>query len=74
MFIIINILKGLHMDARLEAISDACREINRNLFLLQGDYRDAEMVEALDSAAIAINQFESEQMHAIRVLLEGRDR
>ena len=60
------------MDARLDAISGACHEINRNLLLLQGDYRDAEMVEALDSAVIAINQFECDQMHTIRVLLEDK--
>ena len=59
------------MDAKLDAISDACREINRNLFLLQGDYREADVVDAVEAAVEAINQFEYDQMHAIRVLLEG---
>ena len=59
------------MDARLNEISDACHEINRNLLLLQGDCREAEIIDALEAAVEAINQFEYDQVHAIRVLLEG---
>ena len=55
------------MDVRLEAITDAIQEIYRNLFLLQGNnpYGDA-IQDALD----ALNQFEGEDMHKVRICME----
>jgi len=61
------------MDGKLAAISNACCEINRNLLLLQRAGCSSEMGEALNSAVEAINQFETEEMHALRVILEDNN-
>lgn len=58
------------MDKRLDDISIAIREINRNLFLLQGDIHTSEKSQILESALKAINNFEKLQMHAVRCVLE----
>ncbi len=58
------------MDA-LENISDAVKDINRNLLLLQGDSRSVILDRTLEKAIKVISNFEFNEMHDIRTMVEG---
>ena len=60
------------MDDRLTAISEAIKDINRNLILLQGDTKDTEQFRAIEEAMEVINSFEAGEMHNIRQGLESK--
>jgi len=61
---------GLGMDSRLQAISDSVHDINKNLFLLQGDvFAHSNILEA---AVKSINEFEAEAIHLVRQAMEGK--
>jgi hypothetical protein len=58
------------MDPRLQAISEATHNINRNLLLLQGECNDVQTHLALDQAVTDINSFEANTMHDVRKQME----
>ena len=60
------------MDIRLTAISESTKDISRNLVLIQGETHNPEHFEAAEQALEAINTFESVEMHAVRLAVEGK--
>ncbi len=60
------------MDARLTAISDAVRKINRNLFLLQGDAKSDGTKELIQENIAMFSAFETVDLHTIRRTIEER--
>ena len=59
------------MHSSLEAISDLIKDINKELFLLQGEADNTIKALILENAVKSINNFESCQMHVVRKVLEG---